>query len=134
LVPTVGWQSTAVSSLFNAPSQLWAAGLSATQTLFDAGRTGRERAHGRAGLHGRGSHVPPNRAQRDGRSENGITGLTSLDRAATQANASVDSAQRALDIANGATKEVSPFTWSVLTAEQALLGNQRKRADPWHNS
>jgi len=38
LLPSVGWQSSAVSSLFNAPSELWAAGLSATQTVFDAGR------------------------------------------------------------------------------------------------
>ena len=37
--PNAGWQSNAVSTLFDAPSQLWSIGLSATQTLFDAGKT-----------------------------------------------------------------------------------------------
>ena len=37
--PNAGWQSSALSNLFTAPSRLWSLGLSATQTLFDAGRT-----------------------------------------------------------------------------------------------
>ena len=37
--PNAGWQSNALASLFSAPSRLWSIGLSATQTLFDAGKT-----------------------------------------------------------------------------------------------
>jgi NodT family efflux transporter outer membrane factor (OMF) lipoprotein len=37
--PNAGWQSTALSTLFNAPSAVWSVGLSASQTLFDAGKT-----------------------------------------------------------------------------------------------
>ncbi len=37
--PNAGWQSNALATLFEAPSRLWSLGLSATQTLFDAGKT-----------------------------------------------------------------------------------------------
>jgi outer membrane protein, multidrug efflux system len=126
LVPTIGWQSAAVSSLFNAPSQLWAAGLSATQTLFDAGRT---RANVHIAEQDYTAAVATYRQTVLGAMEeveNGITGLTSLDRAAVQANASVDSAQRAFDIASERYKGGVAVYLDVLTAQQALLGNQRQ--------
>src|ERR1700730_14935429 len=37
--PNAGWQSAALATLFEAPSRLWSFGLSATQTLLDAGKT-----------------------------------------------------------------------------------------------
>jgi NodT family efflux transporter outer membrane factor (OMF) lipoprotein len=126
LAPTIGWQSAAVSSLFNAPSQLWAAGLSATQTLFDAGRT---RANVHIAEQDYTAAVATYRQTVLGAMEeveNGITGLTSLDRAAVQANASVDSAQRAFDIASERYKGGVAVYLDVLTAQQALLGNQRQ--------
>jgi multidrug efflux system outer membrane protein len=67
LAPNIGWESSAIASLFNAPSQLWAAGLSATQTLFDAGRT-RANVHiAEQDYYGRRGDVPADGAQRDGR-------------------------------------------------------------------
>ena len=126
LVPAVGWESAAVSSLFNAPSQLWAVGLSATQTLFDAGRT-------RANIHI--AEQDYNAAVATYRQtvlsameevENGITGLLSLDRAAVQADAGVASAQRAFDIANERYKGGVAIYLDVLTTQQTLLGNQRQ--------
>jgi NodT family efflux transporter outer membrane factor (OMF) lipoprotein len=126
LVPNIGWESAAVSSLFNAPSQLWAAGLSATQTLFDAGRT-------TANVHiAEEDYTAAVATYRQTvlsameEVENGITGLSSLDRAATQANASVESAQRAFDIANERYKGGVAIYLDVLTAQQTLLGNQRQ--------
>ncbi len=126
LVPSIGWQSTAVASLFEAPSQLWAVGLSATQTLFDAGRT-------RANVHiAEQDYAAAVSSYRQTvlsameEVENGITGLSSLDRAATQADASVDSSQRAFDIANERYKGGVAVYLDVLTAQQALLGNQRQ--------
>jgi NodT family efflux transporter outer membrane factor (OMF) lipoprotein len=126
LVPNIGWESAAVSSLFNAPSQLWAAGLSATQTLFDAGRT---TANVHIAVEDYTAAVATYRqtvlsAMEE--VENGITGLSSLDRAATQANASVESAQRAFDIANDRYKGGVAIYLDVLTAQQTLLGNQRQ--------
>jgi outer membrane protein TolC len=58
--------------------------------------------------------------------ENGITGLTSLDQAAVQADASVASAQRAFDIASDRYRGGVAIYLDVLTAEQTLLGNQRQ--------
>jgi outer membrane protein, multidrug efflux system len=126
LVPALGWESSAVSSLFNAPSQLWAVGLSATQTLFDAGRT---RANVRIAEQDYNAAVATYRQTVLGAMEeveNGITGLQSLGRAAVQANASVDSAQRAFDIANERYRGGVALYLDVLTAQQTLLGNQRQ--------
>jgi multidrug efflux system outer membrane protein len=58
--------------------------------------------------------------------ENGITGLTSLTQAAGQSNASVESAERAYAIANDRYKGGVAVYLDVLTAQQALLGNQRQ--------
>ena len=125
-VPGFGWESTAISTLFNAPSQLWSLGLSATQTLFDAGRT---RANVRIAEEDYDAAVAGYRQTvltAIEEVENGITGLTSLDRAAAQANAAVDSAQRAYDIANERYKGGVALYLDVLTAQQSLLGNQRQ--------
>jgi multidrug efflux system outer membrane protein len=125
LVPNIGWESTAISALFNAPSQLWSVGLSASQTLFDAGRT---RANVHIAEEDYSAAVATYRqtvlsAMEE--VENGITGLTSLGRAASHANDSVASAQRAFDIASDRYKGGVAIYLDVLTAEQTLLGNQR---------
>jgi NodT family efflux transporter outer membrane factor (OMF) lipoprotein len=125
-VPGFGWQSTALSALFEAPSQLWSVGLSATQTLFNAGRT-------RANV-----HIAEEDYQAAVASyrqtvlvameevENGITGLSSLGRAAAEANASVESAERAFSIANDRYKGGVAIYLDVLTAQQTLLADQRQ--------
>jgi multidrug efflux system outer membrane protein len=124
--PGLGLESAAVSSLFNAPSQLWSLGLTATQTLFDAGRT-------RANVHiaeedydaaVAGYRQTVLTAMEE--VETGITGLTSLTQAAGQSNASVESAERAYAIANDRYKGGVAVYLDVLTAQQALLGNQRQ--------
>ncbi len=126
LVPNLGWQSAAVSSLLSAPSELWAAGLSATQTLFDAGRT---RANVRFAEQDYAAAVATYRQSVLGAMEeveNGITGLASLGEAAMQADASVASAQRAFDIANDRYKGGMAIYLDVLTAQQALLADRRQ--------
>jgi NodT family efflux transporter outer membrane factor (OMF) lipoprotein len=126
LGPNIGWESTSVAALLNAPSQLWAAGLSATQTLFDAGRT---RANVHIAEQDYTAAVASYRQTVLGAMEeveNGITGLTFLERAAVQADAGVQSAQRAFDIADERYKGGVAIYLDVLTAQQALLGNQRQ--------
>ena len=58
--------------------------------------------------------------------ENGITGLASLDRAVTQADASVTSAQDAFDIATARYKGGVDTYLEMITAQQVLLNNQRQ--------
>jgi NodT family efflux transporter outer membrane factor (OMF) lipoprotein len=126
LVPNIGWQSAAVASLFNAPSQLWAAGISAGQTVFDAGRN---RANVHIAEQDYGAAVASYRqtvltAMEE--VENGITGLSSLERASEFADASVASAQRAFDIASARYQGGVAIYLDVLTAQQTVLGNQRQ--------
>jgi multidrug efflux system outer membrane protein len=125
-VQSAGWESAALSSLFEAPSRLWAVGLSVSQTLFDAGKT---RANVRFADADYTAAVAAYRqtvltAMEE--VENGITGLSSLGRAATQANASVLSAQRAFDIASDRYKGGVDTYLDVITAQQTLLTNQRQ--------
>jgi multidrug efflux system outer membrane protein len=125
-VPSVGWESNALASLFAAPSRLWSIGLSASQTLFDAGKT---RANVRFADADYTAAVAAYRqtvltAMEE--VENGITGLASLERAETQAVASVRSAQRAYDIASERYKGGVDTYLDVITAEQTLLTNQRQ--------
>ncbi len=125
-VPGLGWESAAVSSLFDAPSFLWAVGLSATQTVFDAGRTRGNVRYARAGYDASVATYRQTVLQAMEEVENGITGLVSLEHAATEANASVDSAQRAYDIASERYKGGVDTYLDVITSEQALLNNQRQ--------
>jgi outer membrane protein, multidrug efflux system len=125
-VPSIGWESNALASLFTAPSRLWSIGLSASQTLFDAGKT---RANVRFADADYTAAVATYRqtvltAMEE--VENGITGLASLERAEIQANASVRNAQRAFDIASERYKGGVATYLDVITAEQALLTDQRQ--------
>jgi multidrug efflux system outer membrane protein len=124
--PNAGWQSTALATLFEAPSRLWSLGLSATQTLFDAGKT---RANVRIANADYSASVATYRqtvltAMEE--VENGITGLASLDRAVTQADASVKSAQEAFDIATDRYRGGVDTYLEMITAQQVLLSNQRQ--------
>jgi multidrug efflux system outer membrane protein len=125
-VPGVGWESNTLASLFTAPSQLWSIGLSATQTLFDAGKT-------RANVHfADEDYTAAVATYRQTvltameEVENGITGLASLERAEIHANASVRSAQQAFDIATDRYKGGVDTYLDVITAQQTLLTNQRQ--------
>jgi outer membrane protein, multidrug efflux system len=124
--PNAGWQSRTLSALFAAPSRLWSFGLSATQTLFDAGKT---RANVRIADADYAAAVAAYRqtvlsAMEE--VENGITGLASLDRAVTSADASVRSAQVAFDIATVRYKGGVDTYLEMITAQQVLLSNQRQ--------
>lgn len=124
--PNAGWQSNALATLFEAPSRLWSLGLSATQTLFDAGKT---RANVRIANADYTAAVAAYRqtvltAMEE--VENGITGLASLDRAVTQADASVRSAQDAFDIATVRYRGGVDTYLEMITAQQALLSDERQ--------
>jgi NodT family efflux transporter outer membrane factor (OMF) lipoprotein len=124
--PGIGWESNTLASLFDAPSRLWSIGLSASETVFDAGRI---RAEVRFAREDYSAAVASYRQTVLGAMEeveNGITGLASLDRAATQAAASVRSAQRAYDLASDRYKGGVDTYLDVITAQQTLLNNQRQ--------
>jgi len=124
--PNAGWQSRTLATLFDAPSALWSLGLSATQTVFDAGKT---RANVRIANADYDASVAEYRrtvltAMEE--VENGITGLASLHRAVTQADAGVKSAQQAFDLATVRYKGGVDTYLEMITAQQVLLSNQRQ--------
>jgi len=123
-VPSVGWESNALASLFTAPSRLWSIGLSASQTLFDAGKTRAEVRFADADYTAAVAAYRQTVLTAMEEVENGISGLASLERAEIQATASVRSAQRAFDIASERYKGGVDTYLDVITAEQTLLTNE----------
>jgi multidrug efflux system outer membrane protein len=123
--PNYGWQSNALSTLFQAPSLLWSFGLSASQTLFDAGKTTANVRIASADYTAAVATYRQTVLSAMEEVENGITGLASLGRAVTQADASVKSAQDAFDIATDRYKGGVDTYLEMITAQQVLLGNQR---------
>jgi NodT family efflux transporter outer membrane factor (OMF) lipoprotein len=124
--PSAGWQSNALSTVIEAPSAFWSIGLSAAQTLFDAGKT---RALVRIANADYTAAVASYRrtvlaAMEE--VENGITGWTSLGRAGQQADLSVRDEQRAFDIASDRYEDGVDTYFDVITTEQTLLADQRQ--------
>jgi outer membrane protein, multidrug efflux system len=124
--PNVGWQSNALSTLIQAPSLLWSVGLSATQTLFDAGKTRATVRFANADYTAAVATYRQTVLTAMEEVENGITGLATLDRASGQAEASVNDEQRAFDIASDRYQDGVDTYLDVITAEQTLLANRRQ--------
>ncbi len=124
--PNAGWQSNTLATLFDAPSRFWSFGLSASQTLFDAGKTGANVRIATADYDAAVASYRKTVLSAMEEVENGITGLASLDRAAGQADSSVRSAQEAFDIATARYKGGVDTYLEMITAQQVLLGNQRQ--------
>jgi NodT family efflux transporter outer membrane factor (OMF) lipoprotein len=124
--PGAGWESKALSSLFAAPSRLWSIGLSASQTLFDAGKTRANVRFADADYTAAVASYRQTVLTAMEEVENGIAGLATLERAETQASASVRSAQRAFDIATDRYKGGVDTYLDVITAQQTLLTNERQ--------
>jgi NodT family efflux transporter outer membrane factor (OMF) lipoprotein len=126
LQPSIGWDSNKMSTLLSAPSLLWSLGASATQTLFDAGKTSATVKIAEAGYTGTVASYRQSVLVAMQEVSNGIDGLTLLDRANHQAIASVNSSQRVLDLANDRYEGGLDTYLDVITAQQTLLTNQRQ--------
>jgi NodT family efflux transporter outer membrane factor (OMF) lipoprotein len=128
LAPTVGEESRILSALFDAPSLMWSIGVSATQTLFDAGRTRANVDFARAGYDASVAGYRRTVLTAMQEVEDGITGVASLDRATAQAQRAVDSAQRVLDMADARYQGGVATYLDVITAQQSLLAAQLQAA------
>jgi NodT family efflux transporter outer membrane factor (OMF) lipoprotein len=128
LGPSYGVESRVLSSLFEAPSLVWSLGLTATQTLFDSGRT-------KAGVEfARAAHAAATDNYRRvvltamQEAEDGITGVSALDRAFEQARTAVATAARVLDMATARYEGGASTYLDVIAAQQALLSSERQAA------
>jgi NodT family efflux transporter outer membrane factor (OMF) lipoprotein len=128
LQPTIGEESRILSALFDAPSLVWSIGVSATQTLFDAGRTRANVDFARAGHDASVATYRRTVLTAMQEVEDGITGVASLDRATAQAQVAVASAQRVLDMADARYQGGVATYLDVITAQQSLLAAQLQAA------
>ena len=128
LQPSIGEESRILGALFDAPSLVWSIGVSATQTLFDAGRTRANVDFAKAGYDASVATYRRTVLTAMQEVEDGITGVASLDRATAQANVAVASAQRVLDMSNARYEGGVATYLDVITAQQSLLSAQLQAA------
>jgi outer membrane protein TolC len=128
LAPSIGVESRALSSLFNASSLLWSLGVSATQMLFDNGRAQATVDFARAGHAAAAANYRRVVLTAMQEVEDGITGLAALERAAAQSRAAVASARKVLDMSNARYQGGASAYLDVITAQQALLTTERQAA------
>ncbi len=126
LQPNGGWDSNQMSNLFSAPSILWSLGAGLTQTLFDGGKIGANVKIAEASYTAAVAGYRQSVLVALQEVEDGISGMALLGRAGNQAEASVRSAQRVLDLANDRYTGGLDTYLDVITAQQTLLANQRQ--------
>jgi multidrug efflux system outer membrane protein len=129
LAPSLGTESRALSSLFDAPSLLWSIGVSLTQPLFDAGRLKANVDFARAGYDATVANYRRVVLTAMQEVEDGITGVATLDSAVEQAGTAVVSARRVLDLASARYEGGASTYLDVITAQQALLASERLVAE-----
>jgi multidrug efflux system outer membrane protein len=128
LGPSFGVDSSVFGSLFDATSMLWSFGVSASQTLFDAGRTRANVDFARAGYQGTVANYRQTILSAMQQVEDGITGLAALDRASAEAQIAVADARKALDLATSRYSGGATTYLDVITAQQSVLSTERQEA------
>ena len=127
LQPSGGWDSNQMGNLLNAPSLFWSLGAALTQTVFDAGKNRANVKIAEASYTASVANYRQSVLVAMQEVEDGIDGMSLLDRAGKQAEASVRSSQRVLDLANDRYTGGLDTYLSVITAQQTLLTNQRQQ-------
>jgi multidrug efflux system outer membrane protein len=123
-----GGESTSLATLFAAPSIIWSLGASLTQPLFDGGRIRANVENARAGYDVTVANYRRVVLVAMQEVEDGISGVTTLERAYAQTQQTITSASRLLDLANTRYEGGVSTYLDVITAQQALLNNERQAA------
>jgi outer membrane protein TolC len=122
----LGTERRELPLLFDAPSLLWSVGVSATQALFDGGRIQANIDFARAGHVAAVAGYRRVVLQAMQEVEDGVTGLSALERAAAQAQMAVDSAAKVLQMATDRYEGGASTAMEVISAQQALLAAERQ--------
>ena len=120
-----GAQSTAVSSLFNAPSLFWSLGADALEPVLQGGRNRANLAAARAAYDEAVANYRQNVLAAFQQVEDGISNLSTLSQALSTQGAAVEDARKALEIANNRYVGGVTNYLDVITAQTTLLSNQR---------
>jgi NodT family efflux transporter outer membrane factor (OMF) lipoprotein len=124
----VGLDSRLWSSLLDATSLLWSVGVSAAQTIFDAGRTRAQVDFAKAGYQATTANYRRVVLGAMQEVQDGITGLSALDRATALAQTAVSDARKVLDMATSRYAGGATTYLDVITAQQAVLNTERQQA------
>jgi outer membrane protein, multidrug efflux system len=120
-----GLLSTDVSKLFTLPSLVWTAAAGATQTVYSGGRLSAGMEYARATYNESVDNYRQQVLTAFQEVEDGLSGLRILEEQATAYDKAVESAQETVDISTSRYREGLAEYIEVITAETALLTNQR---------
>jgi len=120
-----GWQSRDIATLVNAPSAMWAIGGDLLQPIFNGGRNRANLALTRATYDESVANYRESVLEAFQQVEDGLSGLALLNQAMKSQQAAVTDSRRALDLANSRYKGGVTTYLDVITAQSALLTNER---------
>jgi NodT family efflux transporter outer membrane factor (OMF) lipoprotein len=126
LTPGIGWESTQFASLLSAPTLMWTLGAAVGQVLFDGGRRAANVKYANEGYKATEANYRQTVLTAFQQVQDGITGLSVLDGAATQSHEAVADAQRLLSLANDRYSGGLVAYLDVITAQQSLLTSERQ--------
>lgn len=125
LSPVAGLESSTLSTLVQASSLFWALGITATQTLFDAGRNRANLDIAQSGYKATVASYRQTVLTAMQEVEDGLSGSVILARSATNADTAVRSSQQVVDLARARYEGGISTYLDVINAQQGLLSNQR---------
>lgn len=123
--PSFGNDSRKFATVFSGPSTLWSMGVSATQTLFDGGRISANVNFSQAGYDITVANYRRVVLTAMQEVEDGLSGVSALDRAIAQAQRAVDSNRKVMGIAQVRYEGGVSNYQDMITAQQALLSSER---------
>ena len=126
--PSGGVEARSLASLLDAPSVLWSFGASITQPIFNGGRLDANVAFATAGYEGAVASYRRVVLTAMQEVEDGITGLSALERAGAQARTAVATARKVLELATARYEGGATTYLDVITAQQSLLSVERLEA------
>ncbi len=120
-----GFQSTDITNLLTAPSAIWSLGGDLLQPIFQGGRNRANLAATKAAYDQSVANYRESVLTAFQQVEDGLSGLNALSEAATSQNLAVKDARRALELSNNRYVGGVTSYLDVITAQSALLTNQR---------
>jgi len=125
---SAGYESISLSKIFSGPSLLWSLGITAAETIFDAGKRQGVTDQAWASYKGTVASYRQTVLTSFQEVEDNLSTLRILIRELKQQDAAVDSSERYLDIATKRYKLGIDNYLSVITAQAVLLNNRRTAA------
>ncbi len=123
-----GFLSSALTTLFTAPSVIWSVAASAAQPIYAGGRLSAGVEHARAVYEESVDNYREQVLTAFQEVEDGLSGLRVLEEQSAAYEEAVQSAQRTVDISTSRYREGLAQYIEVITAESALLADQRVAA------